>query len=57
MEEWATRDWAQWLGQRLAFPFTVTREEDDDDTYFAEGVVKATFRLGHKMMVVGLTAR
>ena len=50
MEEWAARDW-----QQLAFPFTVTREEDDDDAYFKEDVAKATFRLGHKMEVVGLS--
>ena len=29
MEEWAARDWPQWLARQLAFPFTVTREEDD----------------------------
>ena len=54
MEEWAERDWPKWLAQQLAFPFAVTREEDDDDAYFAEGAAKAPFRLGHKMEVVGL---
>ena len=54
MEEWAARDWQQWLTQQLAFPFTVTREEDDDDAYFKEGAAKARFRLGHKMEVVSL---
>ncbi|MEK7674704.1 MAG: calcium-binding protein [Verrucomicrobiota bacterium] len=54
MEEWAARHWPQWLAQQLAFPFTVTREEDDDDAYFAAGAAKAPFRLGHKMEVVGL---
>ena len=53
-EEWAERDWPKWLLQQLAFPFTVTREEDEDDAYFAAGAAKAPFRLGHKMEVVGL---
>ena len=54
MEEWVARDWQQWLMQQLAFPFAVTREEDEDDAYFKEGAAKAPFRLGHKMAVVGL---
>src|ERR1035441_4710449 len=54
MEEWAARNWPQWLAQQLAFPFTITREEDDDDAYFKEGAAKAPFRLGHKMEVVSL---
>jgi len=53
MEEWAARDWPQWLAQQLAFPFTVKREEDEDDAYFAKGAAKAPFRLGHQMQVVG----
>ena len=53
LEEWEARDWPQWLAQQLAFPFTVTREEDDDDAYFASGAAKASFRLGHQMQVVG----
>jgi hypothetical protein len=54
LEEWAARDWPAWLAQHLAFPFTVTREEDEDDAYFAKGAAKAPFRLGHQMEVVGL---
>jgi hypothetical protein len=54
MKEWAARDWPQWLAQRLALPFMVTREEDDDDAYFLEGAAKAPFRLGHKMQVLSL---
>lgn len=54
LEEWAARDWTQWLARHLAFPFTVTREEDDDDAYFAAGAAKAPFRLGHKMEVLSL---
>ncbi len=54
MKEWATRDWPVWLVQHLTFPFQATREEDDDDAYFAKGAAKAPFRLGHKMQVVGL---
>mgnify|MGYP000870768077 CR=1 FL=1 len=53
-EEWQARDWPTWLSQQLAFPFNVTREEDDDDAYFAAGAAKAPFRLGHKMEVLGL---
>ena len=53
-EEWAERDWPEWLSQQLTFPFTVTREEDEDDAYFVAGAAKAPFRLGHKMEVVGL---
>lgn len=53
-EEWQQRDWMDWLGQNLTFPFGVTREEDDDDAYFSPGAAKAPFRLGHKMEVLGL---
>ena len=42
------------LARNLTFPFTVTREEDEDDAYFAEGAAKAPFRLGHKMKVLEL---
>jgi len=41
MEEWAARDWPQWLAQATGFPVTVTREEDDDDRYFKAGAAKA----------------
>src|SRR5687767_7624675 len=54
LEEWALRDWPKWLSQELTFPFFVTREEDDDDAYFAAGAAKAPFRLGHKMEVMSL---
>ena len=43
-----------WPGN-LTFPFTVSREEDEDDANFAEGAAKAPFRLGHKMEVLELT--
>jgi len=52
--EWEAREWPDWLAKHLTFPFTVTREEDEDDAYFAPGAVKAPFRLGHKMDVLGL---
>lgn len=52
--EWEKRDWPTWLAQHLKLPFTVTREEDDDDAYFLEGAAKAPFRLGHTMQVVSL---
>jgi hypothetical protein len=54
-EEWKARDWPDWLAKNLTFPFTVKREEDKDDAYFAPGVAKAPFRLGHKMDVLALT--
>ena len=38
----------------MTFPFTATREEDEDDAYFAPGAAKAPFRLGHKMDVLEL---
>ena len=53
-EEWQARDWPDWLAKNLTFPFTVTREEDEDDAYFAPGAAKAPFRLGHKMEVLEL---
>jgi hypothetical protein len=52
-EEWDGRDWMAWLSEHLTFPFTVTREEDEDDAYFTDAC-KDLFRLGHKMVVVGL---
>ena len=52
--EWQKRDWMKWLEENLTFPFTVTREEDDDDAYFLPGAAKAPFRLGHTFEVVGL---
>ncbi len=54
LEEWQARNWSDWLAKNLTFPFSVTREEDDDDAYFAPGAAKAPFRLGHKMDVLEL---
>ncbi len=54
MEEWQKRDWMTWLAANLTFPFSVTREEDEDDAYFQKGATKAPFRLGHTMEVLGL---
>ena len=53
-KEWQARNWPDWLAKNLTFPFTVTREEDEDDAYFASGAAKAPFRLGHKMDVLEL---
>ena len=53
-EEWRARGWPDWLAKHLTFPFTVTREEDEDDAYFSPGAAKAPFRLGHKMDVLEL---
>ena len=52
-EEWHSRDWLKWLAENLAFPFTATREEDDDEAYFTDAC-EDLFRLGHKMEVVGI---
>jgi hypothetical protein len=52
-EEWHSRDWLKWLAENLAFPFIVTREEDDDEAYFTDAC-EDLFRLGHKMEVVGI---
>lgn len=52
-EEWDKRDWMAWLSENLSFPFTVTREEDEDDAYFTDAC-EDLFRLGHKMQVVGI---
>jgi hypothetical protein len=54
IEEWQERDWMIWLAENLTFPFTVTREEDEDEAYFQEGAAEAPFRLGHTMEVLGL---
>jgi hypothetical protein len=54
IEEWQARDWPDWLAKNLTFPFSVTREEDDDDAYFEPGAAKGPFRLGHKMDVLEL---
>src|SRR6266576_7185722 len=53
-EEWRARGWPDWLAKHLAFPFTVTREEDEDDAHFSPGAAKSPFRLGHKMDVLEL---
>ena len=53
-EEWEARNWMEWLGQQLTFPFRITREEDEDDAYFSNDAVKSPFRLGHKMEALAL---
>jgi hypothetical protein len=53
-QEWQARNWPDWLAKNLTFPFTVTREEDEDDAYFSSGAAKARFRLGHTMEVLEL---
>ena len=53
-KEWQRRDWIEWLGSQLTFPFQVVRKEDCDDAYFDPGATKDRFRLGHRMEVVGL---
>jgi hypothetical protein len=54
LEEWQARNWPDWLAKHLTFPFTVIREDDEDDAIFAPGAAKALFRLGHKMNVLAL---
>ena len=54
IEQWQKRDWMTWLAKNLTFPFSVTREEDEDDAYFQKGAARAPFRLGHEMEILAL---
>jgi hypothetical protein len=54
LEEWQARNWMEWLGQQLTFPFVVSREGDEDEAYFSKRAAKSPFRLGHKMEVLAL---
>jgi hypothetical protein len=48
-QEWKTRNWPLWLKDKLSFPFTVERKEDEDDAYFTDIATHQPFRLGHIM--------
>ena len=52
--EWAKRNWWGWLNKNLTFPFTVKREEDEDDAYFTDIAKREPFRLCHVMEVLNL---
>ena len=52
--EWAKRNWWGWLNKNLTFPFTVKREEDEDDAYFTDIAKREPFRLCHVIEVLNL---
>ena len=52
--EWMKRDWLEWLNENLTFPFSVKRDEDDDDAYFTDVAKHEPFRLGHIMDVLSI---
>ena len=54
LEEWEARNWMEWLGEQLTFPFRVIREDDDGDAYFYDDAIKTALRLGHKMEALAL---
>lgn len=53
-EEWELRDWEDWFGSHLTFPFEVKRQEDSDDAHFTDVASRQPFRLGHTMKVLGI---
>jgi hypothetical protein len=52
--DWEGRDWEAWLKANLSFPFRARRSEDDDDAYFTDVAWREPFRLGARMLVLGL---
>ena len=52
--DWEGRDWEAWLRASLSFPFRAKRFEDDDEAYFTEVAWREPFRLGARMLVLGL---
>jgi hypothetical protein len=52
--EWEKRLWEPWLREKLKFPFSVKRKEDEDDAYFTDIVKLEPFRLGHVMEVISI---
>jgi hypothetical protein len=53
MEEWADRDWEEWLNKHLSFPFEARREEDMEDDLFGP-MCSRRFRVGQTLEVVGI---
>jgi hypothetical protein len=54
LDEWQERNWMDWLGKQLTFPFRVVRKEDDDDVFWDADAAKSAFRLDHKMKALSL---
>ena len=52
--EWEKRSWESWLREKLKFPFSVKRMEDEDDAYFTDIAKSEPFRLGHVMEVIDI---
>ncbi len=52
--QWRNRDWIDWLGTILSFPFEVVRTEDIEQVH--AGIISADepFRLGHRMKALEL---
>ena len=51
--EWSTRDWSNWLLERLRFPFQVERQEDLSANPFEPDLHKP-FSVGHEMKVLSI---
>ncbi|MDJ0592072.1 MAG: DUF6398 domain-containing protein [Pleurocapsa sp. MO_226.B13] len=51
--EWSTRDWSNWLLERLTFPFQVERQEDLSANPF-EPDRDQPFSVGHEMKVLSI---
>ena len=51
--EWETRDWSNWLLERLRFPFQVERQEDLSANPFEPNQDKP-FSVGHEMKVLSI---
>ena len=51
--EWKTRDWSNWLLERLTFPFQVERQEDLSANPFESNQNKP-FSVGHEMKVLSI---
>ncbi len=52
--QWEKRDWIDWLGSILTFPFEVVRKEDMDEAPFRKIDRSEPFRVGHTMKVLEL---
>lgn len=52
--EWQKRDWDPWLREKLRFPFSVKRTDDEDDAFFTDVADFEPFRLGHEMKAIAI---
>ena len=51
--EWKSRDWGNWLSERLSFPFFADRTESGDGDAFLSEINKP-FGVGHSMKVLSV---